>query len=316
MDQYQRSLLDRALGSISLDYRQTNDELVMRCPICSPRYRNRHLTLALNVAKERWQCFRCARARGRDVKSFLLHLGLISYIKHFEQAKETYIDSLGLAEVRRRLLASPQEEETKTVQEAQFPEGYRTDFKSTITGRAIYGYLTKKRRLAPELIDELRVGYSVEGDCNGAAIFPVFMDHRLVFWQARRVLFQTNNKYHNPKLVKNILYGYDWIRGDSAYLVEGILDAIALKPLSIGLLGKTISKDQVALLAEKNIKTANVVLDGDAWENCQRLARTVREQLWTVKKVNAYRLKGKLDPGNFIGRRELFESKIIESRSF
>jgi hypothetical protein len=194
---------------------------------------------------------------------------------------------------------------------ASFPEGYRTDFGATITGRAIAKYL-KKRNIRNSLIRELRVGYSIEGDCNGAAIFPLFMKGELVFWQARRVLFQATNKYHSSKLDKSVLYGYDWLEGNSVYVVEGIFDAIALKPHSVGLLGKTISDHQIAHLADKRVENVSVVLDGDAWGKGRELAQQIRSKLWTVRKVVALRLKPKLDPGDFIGKRlEVVETAIF-----
>ena len=209
------------------------------------------------------------------MKSFLSHVGLFSYIKSFDDAEKTYFDSLGLEEVRRRLLDT-HEEELPTPQVPSLPDGYRTDFKTTITGKKIYRYLSVDRQIPGRLIEELQIGYAIEGDCAGAAIFPVIMKGELVFWQARRVMFQVGNKYHSSSLNKNVLYGYDWSRGSSAYIVEGIFDAIALKPNSLGLLGKTISSQQIALLAERNITDVSVVLDGDAWEKCQQLARQIR----------------------------------------
>lgn len=298
MNTYQKNLLSRALTGAGIESKEAGDELNMRCPICSPRYSNRRLTLAFNVAKDAWHCWRCDNAKGRDIKSFLFHVGLFSYAKSFDDATQTYYDTVGLNEVRRRLLEQPTEE-TKETKVASLPDGYRTDFEQTITGRAVLRYL-RKRHVGTSLIKELKVGYAIEGDCNGSAIFPVIMNGNLVFWQARKVLFQTKNKYYSSALDKSVLYGYDWIGGSSAYIVEGIFDAIALKPYSLGILGKTISNQQIALLAEKNITDVSVVLDGDAWDRCRQLARQIRSKLWTVKRVKALRLDANQDPGDFM----------------
>lgn len=283
----------------------------MLCPVCSPRYRNNHLTLAFNTSKDVWQCFRCLKAKGRDVKSFLFHVGLPHYLKRFDTAKEDAIDATSLAQLRQRLLATPTEETAKSEPYVTLPDGYRTDFEKTLMGKRILTYLLK-RNFTHELIEELSIGYAVEGECSGAAIFPVVMNSKLVFWQARRVMFATNEKYHSPKLSKNIVYGYDWLKNDVTFIVEGIIDSISLRPSSIGLLGKTISNAQIALLAEKNVKRVIALLDGEAWEECKRLARDIRAKLWTVERVQAWRLEDKLDPGDFMGRANELKDKVKE----
>jgi DNA primase len=235
-----------------------------------------------------------------------------SYVDRLKTAQESFVQSLTLADVRRKILGEGEGKVEERRSMASLPEGYRTDFRATVTGRAIYNYL-RKRNLSPEVIRELKVGYSLQGDCNGAAIFPVFQKGELVFWQARRVLFQSNNKYYSSSLDKTVVYGYDWITEPMTYVVEGIFDAIALKPRSVGLLGKTISDHQIALLAEKNITEVRVVLDGDAWDKCRELAKSIREKLWTVRTVSALRLRENRDPGDYIGKPKTFLKRIVQA---
>ena len=199
---------------------------------------------------------------------------------------------------------------------AVLPSEYRTDFEATMTGRTILKYLTQKRGMSLYEIEALDVGYAIDGDCAGSAIFPVIMNGDLVFWQARRVLYQTRGKYEGPRIDRSgVLYGYDWLKADPVYLVEGIFDAIALKPYSVALLGKTITDKQIALLAEKNIGSVRVVLDGDAWDDCQNIARTIRNKLWTVRHVQAIRLHRKIDPAD-TGSTQKLETLAIYRKIF
>ena len=330
----QKRLLLRAIESRRIQYRigesHNGEEVSMLCPDCSPHYSNNRLTLSFNTTIEKWHCWRCSSAKGRDIKSFLLHIKATEYITRIANVRQEQVESSGLDDLRKRLLEdrpdqyspnlaftdipsqlpSDQTEQTNQPVPHQadkpalttpcpLPQEYRTDFDGTITGRTVLRYLSKTRGLTRKTIESLDIGYAIDGEYAGCAIFPVFMRGELVFWQARRTMYLARDKYRGPSMDKSsILYGYDWFKGDTVYLVEGVFDAIALKPHSMALLGKTITDHHIALLADKQITHVKVVLDADAWDQSREVAKAIRSKLWTANRVYAIRLFGKLDPAD------------------
>ena len=85
------------------------------------------------------------------------------------------------------------------------------------------------------------------------------------------------------------------------YIVEGAFDSIFL-PNSIPMLGKVMGEKLFSLLYEKALGVV-VVLDGDAWENSQKIYHKLNGgrlfgKVWTIKlplDKDIADLQGKLD---------------------
>lgn len=111
------------------------------------------------------------------------------------------------------------------------------------------------RGIDKELQVRYNIGYCYEQDpdyptAHNRILFPIYMNHVLVSWQARS-LGNALQKYYNcpGTKVSNILYGWDLISDDSyCILVEGIFDAIRVGPPALALFGKSISDAQARLL--------------------------------------------------------------------
>jgi len=184
--------------------------------------------------------------------------------------------------------------ETKVTNKIELPTGFRTDWATTLTGRAVLHYL--KSRLPPGAVKVSGVGYIINGQLAGCAVFPIYINKELKFWQARKVVYVEEPKYTSPPGAKStVLYGYDWLTSNRAVLTEGIFDALNTEN-GVALLGKTISDEQIKLLAAKNISDVTVLLDGDAWRTAHSVAHRVAERLWTADHVRVARLPYGKDP--------------------
>jgi DNA primase len=84
-------------------------------------------------------------------------------------------------------------------------------------------------------------------------------------------LSKSKLKYKNPEAQKEIIIFnenlIDW--EDTVYIVEGVFDSIFV-PNSIPMLGKHLSKSLFDKLYN-NAKKIIIVLDGDAWDDAQKL---------------------------------------------
>ena len=284
-----RDQLLQLLHRYNIQYRAgTTDEVSLNCPRCSPRHTGHKQTLYINTRTFNYTCFRCEpKNAGREVKSFLR---LFKLERYAEQANNQPANEQDLWST----IFGNKNTVTPAANKIELPEGFRTDWHATLTGQAVLRYL--KSRLPPGAVRASGAGYIISGQLAGCVVFPITINKDLKFWQARRVIYAREPKYISPPGTKGtVLYGYDWLTGDEATLVEGIFDALNT-PNSIALLGKTISDEQIKLLAAKNIRTITVIMDGDAWATTQAVARRVADRLWTVEHVYAGRLPREKDP--------------------
>lgn len=281
-------------------------EVSILCPNCSPAHDNKRQTLSINTNNDRWQCFRCPTLKGRktQIGRLLDTLRLNHLLPVFEE-DEVVIEDDTLAKIKNRMLYG-HKKEVSTLSPTELPEGYRTDWTKSLIGESLLVYLTKKRKLSIDDIIKYKIGYIVKGKYSGCVVLPVYMEGKLRFWQVRRVLMVGNSpKYDSPSIERNaVLFGYDSITTKTLNIVEGIFDAIALGDGTVGLLSKAISEQQIALLAKKSVEIVRVILDGEAWNECKQVAYMLSKNLWTAKKITAYRLPFGNDPGK-LGRAAL-----------
>lgn len=230
---------------------------------------NRRLTLYINARTGRYICYRCEpRNAGREWKYFLRLFGW----EHEDQPDPPADDDSPYdVKWHRRY---DHDEPTNPTPRVALPDGFRRDWAATVTGRAVHKYL--KGRLSAVAIERSGVGYTTRGEMSGRAIFPVTLNGKPLFWQARRVL-GGGPKYYTPSEAQKsrVLYGLNWLTGNHAVLVEGIFDALHTKH-GVALLGKTISEHQLALLQQRHVTDVTVMLDGDAAAAARTVARQLR----------------------------------------
>lgn len=284
-------------------HRLRGNELSMRCPKCGPTHDNDRQTLSINVVSDLWNCFRCEssfRGRKLQVPRLLDALGLDSLIPVFSE-DEVVIEDDSLNKLRQRLLYDDKvEKEYSPI--VTLPDGYRKDWEGTNIGMMLRKYLSENRNLSDRCIRKYEIGYSIEGKYAGGVILPLFMKGKLRFWQVRRVLLRGGApKYDSPPIDKSVLYGYDDIDKRHVIVVEGMFDKLAVGESSVAVLGKSITDEQISLLAKKSVSRVTVVLDGEAWPESVKMARLVFDKLWTARIVRAIRLPYGKDPGQ-LGR--------------
>jgi len=225
------------------------------------------------------------------------------------EGDEVIVEDDSLTKVRQRLLFDQRVKLKPAI--VTLPEGYRTDWDSSLIGKSLLLYLLNVRKLSRSTILRYEIGYTLKGNYAGGIVLPVYMERKLRFWQVRRVMLSGKNvpKYDSPKVERSdVLYGYDDIATDHVTIVEGIFDKLAIGDSCVALLGKTITEQQLARLAAKAVNSVTVLLDGNAWKQATEAARFIAKNLWCVRQVSAIRLPFSEDPGRM--GRSVFDNPL------
>lgn len=119
-------------------------------------------------------------------------------------------------------------------------------------------YVINERRFGFETVEEFELAYCTHSEqypaAGGRIIAPIMQHGKMVGWQGRYIGDPPNKytpKYYTcPGLPRRlILYNIDRVVGKPFVAIfEGITDVWRLPDYSVGLLGKTMSFEQVALL--------------------------------------------------------------------
>ncbi len=137
----------------------------------------------------------------------------------------------------------------------------------------------------------------------GKLIIPIYMDSRMVGWQARPPYdidwkAAGQPKYYNcPRTNKRLmLYGADAAKKlPFCIVVEGVTDVWAIGSGAVCVLGKDMSPVQGGLIGE-NWEAAVIALDGDAQERAIRMQDMLERGCNMRDKVVNVRLPEGLDP--------------------
>jgi len=130
----------------------------------------------------------------------------------------------------------------------------------------------KERRIKPWDVAKYDLRIGIKQHIN-KIIFPVYVGGKLVSYQWRFITFK---KYHiPPNLAHYLLWEDDIIESKPVLVTEGYLDALHLKSfvehyypdkfsVTTGFV-KSLSRNQIKLLIEKNPKQVIFILDSKAW---------------------------------------------------
>ena len=145
--------------------------------------------------------------------------------------------------------------------------------KLTIPYKEAYNYL-RKRNITDELISKYSIGYTTEGKYRGRIIVPSFDENEEINYFVSRSYVGHKNKYKNPEAEKDkIIFNEQMINWEEeVYLVEGVFDMFFVEN-SIPVLGKNLSDRLWKTLYDKCKNNIIICLDGDAWEDAQKLYR-------------------------------------------
>lgn len=147
------------------------------------------------------------------------------------------------------------------------------------------------RGLDPKDLGEtFGVSYCTSADGNypmaaGRIVVPIYMRGDLVGWQCRYpkdIDFKATGipKYYNRPLMARrlMLYNFDNAKNFPYVVVcEGVTDVWNVGPQAVAAFGKKLSQTQVQLICATWPLAVVILLDGDAWEDAQALAKCFRD---------------------------------------
>lgn len=274
-------ILENILG----DPRMHNDykgQMSFDCPVCSHEIKGLDEgdgkgNLEVNYIRGVYKCWSCAETHethGSIYKLIKKH-GTKRHLKQYE-------------------LLRPETEEYDAFQPKKnvfLPKEFvsflnvSNGFKMTHIYKQAYGYI-RGRNITEDIIKKFNIGFCHEGPYQHRIIIPSYDAYgKINYFIARSYLSRTKMKYKNPDIPKETIIWnenlIDW--GRNVYLVEGAFDSIFLDN-SIPMLGKYIS-DLLFKKIYENAKEVTIVLDGDAWDDAEKL----------FHKINCGKLFGKVN---------------------
>jgi len=261
------SLLSQILG----DYKQFgNGEHYFQCPFCH----NHKKKFAINTVKTVFHCWHCG-AKGRS---------LITLFKRLD------VSPSQLKELR-ALLPDEQirnyvEEETTT--DLHLPPGYKPLWVSSKNIHYLNAlkYL-KNRGIAGYDIIRYQMGYAMDGPYANRIIVPSFDQNNKLNYFLARSFYETNLKYKNPPVSKNVIVFENQINWKMPLvLCEGVFDAIAIRRNAVPLLGKFVPKKLLTMMIKHQVKDVYVALDEDALTEAREIEHSLSNYGMNVKLVN------------------------------
>lgn len=248
------SLLDRVLNQ-SARIRKGH-EAVYYCPFCN-HYKKK---LEVNLDTQEWQCWVCHTA-GQSIRSLFKRL----------RANSAYFSEL--TKIVGDFQFRPRTSDEEKHQILSLPDEFislRNPSKSMEYGNAV-SYLRSRGVTKCDIL-RYNIGYCEQGEYKKRIVIPSYdRDGNLNFFSAR-AYYDSPMKYKLPPWSKDIV-GFElfinW--NEPVTLVEGQLDAIAIRRNGIPLFGTTISDRLRESIVEFGVWRVNIVLDNDALKSAIRI---------------------------------------------
>ena len=289
-------LLSEVLGDPKRAY-ESKHQYSYNCPICDEGSNKGNLEV--NLEKNVFHCWSCGEINET-------HGSLGKLFSKFGNKKQKKVYDL----------VKP--EEFKTVEKKKnkvvLPEGYipisevNLKYPPHLQGLE---YL-KKRGVTDEIIQKYKIGLTTTGKFANRIVIPSYnLKNELNFFIAR-AWFKTKYKYMNPEVEKDkIIFNEHLIDWDKdIFLVEGAFDSIFLNN-SIPMLGKSISQHLFQTLYERAKSSIVVCLDGDAWDNAEKLYRELNGGI-LYNRIKIVKLPKDKDVGDLKGQINNFYHKMRE----
>jgi len=277
-------ILEDMLG----DYKMHNDnkgQISFDCPVCSHEIKgldegdgkgNLEINYKLGVYKC-WSCSETNNTKGQLYR-LIKKYGNKKQIQFYELMRPEEVDpTLPKPKILRGL---PKE----FISFATVSLG----LKLTHYYKKAYNYI-RSRNITDEMLVKYNIGFAYDGEYANRIIIPSYdSENKLNYFIARSYIPRTKMKYKNPDVQKEvIIFNEHLINWDKPiYLVEGAFDSIFV-PNSIPLLGKVMGEFLYSKIYEK-AKELIIVLDGDAWNDAERLFHRLNNgklflKVWVVK---------------------------------
>jgi hypothetical protein len=261
------SLLSQILGN----YKEFGKgEHYFACPFC---HNTKH-KFAVNVNKNAFHCWHCG-VKGRS---------LITLFKRLD------VSPSQLKELR-SLLSEDQiknyvEEDVNVT--LHLPPGYKPLWvpNQNIHYLNAIRYLRNRDITGYDII-RYQMGYTMVGPYSGRIIIPSFDTDNKINYFVARSFYETNLKYKNPPVSKNVIVFENQINWNlPLVLVEGVFDAIAVRRNAIPLLGKFVPRKLLKAMIKNRVKEVYVALDDDAITEAREIEQKLSTHGIDVKLVN------------------------------
>jgi len=303
------------------------NQIKICCPFCegslkdngSTRSRDTEFKCYVHLGKQMYYCQRCGAKGG--LKSFFKKVWNVDpkemgiYIENTTVATGEDLQSI----VLKAIFSTPAE---KT--RVELPKEYRDlNVREALSGRTIgkaellaYDYVLN-RGLEEDEVAYYRLGFCSEGYYKDRLIIPVvekgevvYFTNRIYMWKGSRLTPEVErqlkaigirktinpSKEKDPNLLgkSDVVFNLDSIQsGGQVVITEGPFDAMRVGTDAVAILGSTMSKTQMTKIMKKRPSKVIVMLDGDAWDKAQAIAKAFEG----LANVHIARI-GEADPGD------------------
>lgn len=259
-------LLEQILGSNRV---MRDGELVFYCPFCNHHKQK----FQVNLDNQHWHCWVCDKG-GRK-------LGILFY--------KLNVDKNTIKELNRLLgtikTTFTEKNENVTV---SLPKEYIPLYVSSnsLTRKHAIAYC-RKRNISKIDILRYNIGYCNDGIYANRLIVPSYDINGILNYFVGRDLFANSKlKYKNPMVSRNICMFETLVSfNNPIVLVEGVMDAIAVRRNAIPMLGKFPSKRLMTKILTNKPKVY-VALDSDASNDANKLTMLLQNNGIEVTKLN------------------------------
>lgn len=295
--------LDRRLGKHS----GRGAELLFYCPACLDRLGSDgdKKKFAVNIDKQRGQCFRC-EFKFRDMERLFRYIngGHVTPQERIMLRVEPPMVQTTVRQAVRDLLRKAEEAKKRKLRTHRLPRGAKLLDKTNTQRMPWKRPLKYLEGRGFTLEDAMRshIHYCASGRYAGYMIFPVYQGGERVYWTSRYAGNGAMVKSWNPEKQEHhysrehCLLGFDDVIGEKIVaLVEGPIDRMA-PDAAVALMGKEMSPFQIELiwvLVQHGLEELVVMLDpGTGSKIDQIYAATVD----FVPTVRVCYLEGDADP--------------------
>jgi DNA primase len=219
--------------------------------------------LEINLAEGVYNCWSCGETHGTkgSIKKFFKSFGTK------EQFKKLKMIGFDLSDFKTKI------KEKNVIEDLELPKGFisfQEGNPKSLLYKQAFNYLTKERKITPEIISKFKIGYVSGGFYDSRVVIPSYdINNELNYWVTRTYV-NAKPKYLNPDSDKEqIIFNECCLNWDSdIYLVEGPFDHIVVHN-SIPILGKKISDKLMHSLFHKASANIIILLDSDAWDDAK-----------------------------------------------
>lgn len=257
------------------------------CPECG-----KDKKYGVNIALNRTNCFSCGYKKSpidviADVENLVTRNEVYSLLGTFE-GLEYYEEELKPYELKENV---------------SLPDSYHNIKRGkSIMGKAARAYV-KKRGFDIDKVSKSGWGYCTKGKYMGYLIMPFYQGGKLVYFNARKYLFD-GPKFNNPEVEdfgigkSMLMYNVDSLYlYDRVWVVEGLMNAETIGENALSTGGKKFSNYQVNLILKSPVKRVIIGFDNDGLDDAIKIAL----KLQPFKKVKIVKFKDDRDI-NDLGR--------------